>query len=339
MLQDLSSAVWGDQIVEKGLPRVEAYFGAQLVPLRAFPDNDPLWGVYRSDGSLIEVGAYKRGPGRQLLGQSEQLSEKFNYRYIDGSGIYCGFGNYHFGHYLLSTLSRFWLDLRRVEPYAKIYMHIIGEVKEWINIPFIKRTLSVFNITDDDIVPIREPLKIRRLIIPAPSFIEQSLAFKVFSDCGCSVGRSLLDSATVKRRGEPVYFSKERLKGGVWNMNNEADLVSILRQSGVRIVYPEEMDLSEQIRIFAEHNIILGLSGSAFHLSLLSEGGHRIIGICHSQAINSNFLLIDKIKDNKSSYYYVNDTMLLPNPDPGFSSTFRFSDPQMVGRELIKLLS
>ncbi|GJD79210.1 glycosyltransferase family 61 protein [Methylobacterium gregans] len=334
MLRDLANNAWGEQTMRPGCPRVEAYFDAYLVPAVGFPDNDPLWGVYRSDGKLIEAAAHKRGPGRLLLGQSETLGTSTEFHTVDGPGIYGGLTIPHFGHYLLSTLSRYWTDLRADFPGSKIYIHTMEDLGGWLARPFVRQTLSALGFQDSDFVPIDRPMRLRHLIVPASSFIEQSVAFQAYGETGRLVGERLC-GAPPKVRSEPVYLSKEQLAGGVWTADNESDLVEALREAGVRIVYPETLSLPEQTRIFAEHRTIIGLAGSALHTSLLSGGGHRLIGLYPTEMVNSNFLLIDKIKNNRSSYLTPQGGLQRIGETSTFAHVYRIPEPRLIARELL----
>ncbi len=335
MLRDLADNAWGEQETHAGRPRVEAYFDAHLVPPVGFPDNDPLWGVYRSDGRLIEAAAHKRGPGRMLLGQSETLMASAEFHKVDGTGIYGGLTSPHFGHYLLSTLSRYWIDLRSDYPGSKIYIHMLQEnLSGWLARPFVRQTLAALGFHESDFVPIDRPMRLRHLIVPAPGFIEQSVAFQAYGEIGRLIGERLC-AAQPQPRPEPVYLSKERLRGGIWTTENEWDLVEGLREAGVRIVHPETLTLPEQIRIFAEHRTVIGLAGSALHTSLLSSGGHRILGLYPTEMVNSNFLLIDKIKNNRSSYFTPPGGLQRIGETSDFAHMYRIPEPRLIARELL----
>lgn len=334
MLHELADNVWGEQALRAGSPKVEAYFDAHLVPAVGFPDNDPLWGVYRSDGKLIEAAAHKRGPGRLLLGQSDTLGTNAEFNPIDGIGIYGGLTIPHFGHYLLSTLSRYWVDLRADYPGSKIYIHTMEDLRGWLARPFVRETLAALGFRDSDFVPIDRPMRLRHLIVPASGFIEQSVAFQAYGETGRMIGERLC-GAPPKPRHEPVYLSKERLQGGVWTTENEPDLVEALREAGVRIVYPETLSLPEQARIFAEHRTVIGLAGSALHASLLSGGGHRLIGLYPTELVNSNFLLIDKIKGNRSSYLTPHGGLQRIGETSTFAHVYRIPEPRTIAQELL----
>ena len=73
--------------------------------------DDPTWGMYDGDGNIIKSAAHRRGYDNQMLGQSEHrdISELKLQRAPPGRYMYGGLMYDHFGHFLLSTFSRFWL--------------------------------------------------------------------------------------------------------------------------------------------------------------------------------------------------------------------------------------
>lgn len=336
-LRDLSNSVWGEQRVHSGPPRVESHFDAHLVPVIGFPDQDPHWGVYQSDGSLIDAAAHKRGPGRVLLGQSETMRARQDFSYVDEVGVYGGLTVPHFGHYLLSSLSRHWKNWKETFPGTKIYMHTMESLEGWLARPHVRQTMAALGYEDDDFVPIAGPIRMRHLIVPAAGFVEQCEAYRAFGEIGQRIGERLWQGGPPVSRSEPVYLSKERLRSGVWTLANETELVGALRGAGVRIVYPETLSLPEQIRIFAEHRTVLGLAGSALHTSLLSQGGHRLIGINPTEYLNSNFVLLDKLKDNSSTYVIPATGMVPADGGTDFIHAFALPDPQRMARELLRL--
>lgn len=336
MLRNISDNVWGEQTILSGSPRVEGYQNAQLVPLTGFPDHDPLWGAYDANGSLIELAAYKRGPGRQLLGQSETLNALHEFHYVDALGIYGGLNLPYYGHYLLSTLSRYWYDTKKSHPGVKIYLHLMEGLGDWYARPFVSQTMSALGLSADDFVAIDRPLRLRNLIVPGPAFIEQSQAYRKFDDVGRKIGEAALGGGAL-RRPEPVYLSKEHLKSGVWTATNESEIVLEMRRAGVRVIHPETMPLVEQIRVFFEHRTILGFAGSGLHTSLLTEGGHKIVALCPISSVNSNFVLIDLIKNNNSYYLGLDEGLRPSAASPNFGSMFEIPEPKAVAEKMLNL--
>lgn len=337
-LKDLSDSVWGEQRIHSGSPRVESHFDAHLVPLTAFPDNDPQWGVYQSDGTLIEAAAHKRGPGRLLLGQSERMWPRQDFAYIDETAVYGGLTIPHFGHFLLSSLSRHWRNWKDSFPSAKIYMHTMENLDVWLARPYIRQIMGALGYDAADFVPISTPLRVRHLIVPAASFVEQIEGYAAFGETGRLIGERLWRGPPANQRPEPAYLSKENLKDGVWRVENESELVKIFRAAGIRIVYPEMLSLPDQIRIFAEHSTIIGLVGSAFHASLFSSCGRRLIGINPSEYLNSNFVMIDKIKGNSGRYLHLVGGMSRLDDRPEFVNFFRFTSPRVTAEEILRLI-
>lgn len=336
MLRNLSDSIWGDQTILSGKPRTEGYQNAHLIPLHDFPDRDPRWGAYDSDGKLIEQAAYKRGPGRQLLGQSQRMEDGLEFHHVEGFGVYGGLNLPYYGHYLLSTLSRYWYDLKNSYPGAKIYIHVMEGLSHWFSRPFVSQTMAALGLALDDFIAIDRPIQIRTLIVPGSAFIEQSQAHTIFNDTGRLIGEALLKKP-VPSRPEPVYLSKEHLQSGIWKTINEHELVDEIRKAGVRIVHPENLELSEQVRVFAEHSTILGFAGSGLHTCLLSGGAHRIIALCPLASVNSNFILLDRIKGNDSHYLGFPEGLLPAGKLPGFGDAFEIPDVKSTARRMLEL--
>ena len=95
-------------LVVAGAPAIDVFEDVIYRPLlSAAIDQDESWGIYDNRGRLVDLAAYSWGPGRHLLGQSER-QEVGSEVFVDQTMVYGGVYIDHFGHFLLSTLSRLW---------------------------------------------------------------------------------------------------------------------------------------------------------------------------------------------------------------------------------------
>ena len=336
MLVD-THVVHGDSTVIWRLPDVREVSNAVYMPQTTVPDHDPSWGVYYEDGRLVEEAAYKRGPGRSLVGQSDLITVPADIEAIDQTLLYGGSVHRHFGHFLLSILPRYWNRVRETRSYVKIVMHCEGGFQQWLDIPFVREIFATLELTADDFVTFPRPARIKRLIVPEPSFQELSQIHEAFAALGDHVGRALVT-------GKPsighdiVYLSKERLTHGVWSVRNEHVFVEALRKKGVAVIYPECLPLAEQLRIFRDSKVIVGLMGSALHLSALCDEPKRIIAIGHNHVVPSNFALLDKVRGNTSAYLHPEGGMTDLGVHGGFLNVYECPDAESIAAQVAALI-
>ena len=298
--------------------------------------GDPNWGVYFTDGRLVDAAAYRRLPRRDLVGQSDNIGSLASpLPRINGSYIYGGPIIPHYGHFLTAALPRFWHILRDGPPDAPILCHSIERPEEWFARPYVSAILGRMGLTASNFAHFREPVLISRLRVPRPAFEEQHFAHEVFGDLARAIGAPFVTGAD---EAGPLYVSKTQLgSGSTYRLINEQTLEAAFEARGIRIMYPERLTMPAQIALLASASTIVGTVGSAFHTTLFCGRPKRIIGLAYDKAINSNYALIDKLAGNQSLYVHAPTAM---SPAPTESITFGHSveNPTALADALLGLL-
>jgi len=335
------STFWGETTVAWSDPIVETARNAMFFPFdkNIFFDHDPNWGVYSENGSLIRAAAYLRGPGSSLVGQSESLdswslpSEK-----ISCSGTHYIYGGPvipHFGHWLLSSICRYWpLIRRRTRPF-KIVCHASNRPAEWFGVQYIKTILNALELSADDFFVPESPVIFERLEIPYPSFIEQHAAHRAYGDLCRFIGDKIIAQNNDNRNKSPIYISKTKLKHGVSRLKNEIVLESFFEDAGFQIIYPESLSFVEQLNIFNSETPIIGMAGSAFHLSVFSRAHRKLFLYTPEKFVNSNFKLLDIVGEIESKYIDISKFIIHEGSDDCFNSNYILDKPERIASELI----
>lgn len=122
---------------------------------------------------------------------------------------------------------------------------------------------------------------------------------------------------------------------GVWGFVNEAELEAVLRARGVEIVYPETLDLVDQVRLLSGQRTVIATTSSALHASLLGAGA-RIIALSPGPEVVSTFRLIDALSGARVSYVHEPGTVRCEG-EGRFQVGYRLADPAVVGKALFGL--
>lgn len=252
-------------------------------------------------------------------------------RFLDEHTLYLGMCHQHFGHFLVETFSRLGFlksaqDLREfdsisvlieetgIPTFAKELFEMLGVGNR---IRFIKHDTQFKKIT---ILPqaIVYPNDVSKVISKLPSFFEND------------------DGPLVKQK--PLFISRTKLIPGINRIVIGEDIIeSNLIQHGVDCIHPENMSLSEQIKAYKTHDVLIGSAGSAFHC-LLVAGGHKKNFYYSSRKIPQIFKKIDNALCNEN--YSINAKYLEPlTLANGFSYGFKpeIINPFRVLRELVEL--
>lgn len=328
-------AVVGDDRIDLAPPQVVTVENAIYSPLSGAMDANRDWGVYEADGRLVEAAAYKRGPGRTLVGQSDFIEIPPGAAFVAGEMIYGGAVQGHYGHFLLGMLPRYWIDFAAC-PEHKILLHSNVSLDFAFTLPFIGEIFAALGLDRSRFVSFDRPVRIERLLVPEALFHETSVGKPAFATL-CETIRTRL-APTVPRTRSAAYVSKARLKAGVWSVANEHLIAARLADRGVDIVYPELLPLPEQMNLFEQYETICGLMGSALHTSLFSHASNRIIALSHNPFVSSNYTLIDKLKTNRSTYVHCGDPMARLGKTEDFSCVFECPEPERVADDLFAMI-
>ncbi|MCH4091447.1 glycosyltransferase 61 family protein [Acetobacter sp.] len=339
-----TDTVYGETVILESEP---ALF--DLCDVVYVPEQDPNSpsGIFDPSRKRIFQASYFRGPRIEDVAPSLTMG----YRYDDIKEyapddvyIYCGSIHPHFGHFLLSTFSRFWSDARERFPHAKILFNSDQSMEFWYeHNSFMPKLFGALNLSMEDFVRFSSPKKIRRLILPCAAFEEASFAHRRYATFCHDVGRKLAGHLMDKPDLRPAYISKSKLGAGVRRLINEDVICDRLEANGVEIVYPETLSLEEQIAFWANRPYVTGFTGSAFHTSIFVPR-KNIFMINYNMSIYSNFTLIDRVNNAQADYYGVPDNGIVdidPEKNPGqthgFSAVCIASDPVGIADGILRI--
>ena len=332
---------WGDCAVVGDDPAVEKHYDVVFMPLNPniWFEHDSNWGVYGADGSLIEAAAHRREPDGRLHGQRERHDFELNNireRVVDETLVYGGPLIPHFGHFICSTLSRLWWVARDGLAGRRVVFHGFGPVRHELAVrPFLAALLGGLGLSADNLVILRRPTRLDRLIVPKPAFQEQRCASRAYNYVADRIGTALCGERLIERR-RPVYLSKTGLQTGVWRFVNEAELQARLVDAGIEVVHPETLPVADQIDIFRQRRVVIGTTGSQFHTCALAPAGGRNLCLGNSNTVVSNFQLIDALRGRSSRYLYPEGDLTAVRTSAQFLSEFEIADPSRVAAELLE---
>jgi capsular polysaccharide biosynthesis protein len=295
-------------------------------------------------GNAIEAGVNRRGPKRNPISRDLQVELPPTLESApDGDFVYIGDVHAHFGHFITTTLSRFWYLLQAPERSSlKLLYHGLANrnarqaPERQFEKPYIAQIIRAFNLTPQNFVSLDKPTLIRgRVTIPWPSFEENHQAHEIFVTCARTIGSRILDCAP-EPSDEPIYLSKSRMKSGIRTFLNGAAIEDELALHGVKIIYPEQYSFKEQLMVMARHSRILGSAGSAFHTAAFVGGGKKLIGLNPTKILSSNFLIVDKVAGNEAVYIHPLEARNVA--DVRFRRAFAVRYPKKIARELLQLL-
>jgi capsular polysaccharide biosynthesis protein len=269
--------------------------------------QDGAWGVFDAGRRIVAESVDYLGPERRVQNQLTDWPQDLSGPIEDAPEehyLYLGQLNPHYGHFIVSTLARFWPLIEASERPRLLCHGYFGGHDFLASRPFVADILGRLGLDLQDLTVFDRPVRIRRLTVAAPALLEMAVAHPVMADLGNAVGRTSLDGVTVDAETRPVYLSKARLADFVQRIENEDAMAEVLDRAGVDVVHPETLTFDEQVRLLARRRTIIAGLGSALHTALFAPPGRSMFVLSQEAEVNATYLLVDALKGNRSRYYH-----------------------------------
>ena len=324
------------------LLRCDAYIGNAI-----FVEREPglawhdavfvpnVWNLFDHGRRMITDSAYFRGPnpdcihGRMSLGADWSVEIEHA---PEDDYYFIGPIHAHYGHFLLSTFSRLWALRRFGGRRMKLLTYALPDLEKH---PYIEVLLQSVGYSIEDCVTFTRPTLVRSVLVAAPSLEETNFVHEEYSRLCQRAAENLLLGSTSVRSDTPMYLAKYALTRGVAQLDNEAVVAEALSRRGVDVVFPEQLTLPEQIRLFSDRRCIAGLLGSAFHTaSFVRE--RRLMMLAYDRRIYTNQMLVDKAGRHDALYVYPSRGLAERKVD-NFHVVYSLRDPEAVAEAFLRL--
>ena len=333
-----SRNVYGYTTVPDQDPRIETHQDVLYVP---FGIDGATPGIYDRGRSQVAGSGLIRGVPNMHFVHGQAFSsldpDKVTSRSDREDLVFCGHIDGHYGHYIVSSLSRLWWMSENRDPGTKLLVLNQKPLDALFARPFVRDTLAQLGLNQENFIAFDRPTRLRRLVVPSPSFEENNLAYRVFARLCNRIGAALTADLPVVPDDRPIYLSKAKVATGVSTIINEEEFCEALEQRGVQIVHPEGLDLAEQIKLFRDRPVVAGTTGSAMHTGIFVPR-NRIVTLNHGENIWSNQVLIDKINDNNSLYLHPMQELIHLGGSDRFGNNFRLGHPRRLAAEFFRAL-
>lgn len=320
-------------------PGVECLKNCFYVPLNRGNYWDSFnWGIYDEKGELVEASAFYSLPNMTLTGQTRHCPISLDNVRLASIDQYMYMGNVirHYGHFICTSMSRFWA---LSDPFLRdlpLLAHGAGGPNNWFNWDFARTLFGSGGLAKADFAFFDEPVRIKELFIANPSFHERNRSHSLHAIAGQRCGRRLTKTFDYSRTHEIIYLTKSNYAVNPDGISNEAEIASVFSEAGVWVISPEQLSIGEQIAYLRGARCIVGPCSSAFHTSVFFEPkkDQRFIQIVTSPNVcSTNHILMDQATGMKSDYvYFPGQWHERIDAAPGF----RIYNPKAAGEALLQ---
>lgn len=283
---------------------------------------DGVMGVFTREGYLIPQAAfYHQSPSilkNQPIWTDPIIAKSYP---VMETAIFVGHIHDQYGHFITEFISRLWAikDIRKNE---KLLVRCARGLDEIFALRWAIELFALLGLTKDDFICPDHPIRIHKLIVPAPAFAEHGYAYRRMAEYCHTLG----DRAMKRLRGDAVlkdkniYISRSQLVCGTVKIDNERALENQFEALGFEIIYPEQLSIDMQISSFRNNNIVVGPVGSAFHTSIFTSAPCGV-ALNMKSAVDSNYLLMDGINEACIDYIQSDDIVDAQDKDGNYYET------------------
>lgn len=187
---------------------------------------------------------------------------------LAGTWLFGGTWFNHFGHFLTETLTTLW-HREAVDGILFVPFWFGREVLDWQT-----ELLALAGRREPVRVVGAERVRVERLLVPERPVIPNGHVRPEAYD----VWRSVASAARSAGSPERVFLSRSRHHRAVEPgsraarrvADNEVELDTLMSRLGFVVVHAEELSVAEQVEAVAAARVLVGVSGSALHLSVFA---------------------------------------------------------------------
>ena len=270
--------------------RVREYVNATVVPWNQVKEDGQIEkdGVYTENGEyIVDTGyIYNREQAFHEVGYENTtyvLHDDEIEKYYDYEICYIGHMKYHYGHFILESVSRLWplIDSKDI----KIAL-IDEDGRSGASLQYVKDFFRLAGQNFEEIIVINSISRFKKIYIPDSScrytaYISQEhnslfhrisdrvkLKLPVYDNIYFSRVKFTKEGIERKKESGHSYFHREY---------GEIIIQKIFQDNGYKVLFPEELSLEEQIYYVSHCKTLATTNGTIAHNVLFAKQGIRLI--------------------------------------------------------------
>jgi len=287
---------------------VESCADATVVPATpyAHPRRQTAFrmGVFDDRGRIVRGSLLQRSYGQVGFAADLPSATRSDQRSV----VFAGHLSYHFGHFILESLSRLWYASQHPERPIVWACRPEPVPPAWHG--WQRQLLDVLGIRNE-VLLLTEPTRFRSVDVPQPGYRVKDFFARQHADFLATY------PARARDPGLRVWLSRSGTASEYHSLH-AGRLEQQLAEHGWTIVQPETLPISEQLELLATAGRVAGEQGSAFHLLVLLADvrGLEVDVICRDpsrpvEEQNQNYRLIAEMRGLRQRLHVIPEERVL----------------------------
>lgn len=272
---------------------VEELADATILPYMPNETREVSWGK----GGVVDVqGAYCALSASINRGRCEEnrMTGSYEYNpdtlaYLDETVIYAGLIIYHYGHFIIDCMNRFWYLIKDNTHLKIAYLPEDERTITGVYLEFFK----LAGIEEDRLIAIDRPTRVKGIIIPEASSLPGEYYTREYKETFDYIREQCPPD---KSKIEKIYFSRTALLTSFIKERGEREIVPEFRKAGYKVIEPEKYTLRQQISLIRSCKELVTISGTLPHNLLFGEDGTRLIILFKTYENNIHQFMVDHIR-------------------------------------------
>jgi hypothetical protein len=220
--------------------------------------------LYDNDLIRVDDSCTVRGTNDRVLNLDEKKLRirRDDLPIFEGSVLYLGQINKHYGHFLTESLTRAWALNGGSFEGAPLLVH--ARDATIFELPYIKRCFAALGIKQEQLLMFDRPTIVRQVTLPITSRQANSHIYEAYKDTTHRIASEYLP-INGSRTDQPLYVSRTLLRDSKRMHEDEEKIEAYFKSRGARILHPQLLTLEQQVEAFNRHKVIVGITGSAMH--------------------------------------------------------------------------
>lgn len=268
------------------LPSITVIKNATILPIK-YRSSTYEWGL----GGVLDSGQnYVETSGMQY---PSRFGGKYEYDiqkrgYLNETIIYIGPLKTHWGHFLIDCSTRLWYEISEKTDLRIAYCGFEHESNQLPQecIEFFE----LIGIERNRLIDIREPILVKKVIIPEQAFVPGYYCYKCYLDIFDEAVKNV--EISKYKKTDKLYFTRTKLSTS--KEIGEKFIERVFAKNGFEVVAPETISVSEQIALVNQCKQFVSLEGTIAHNIIFARN-------------IENHIILRKHKYKNSRQYLIND--------------------------------
>jgi hypothetical protein len=269
-------------------------------------------GVLDSNGKFVQASSV--GTGGHAFGGKYQFNEN-KVEIVNETIVFIGIVPKHWGHFLIDTVSRFWIFLSEEYKRYKVAFCGWGWSDTKIDGNFLQ-TFELMGINKRNLMFIDHPIKASKIIIPEATMEFGATWNKAYRDTinHIAIGALNNEICSKLKAYDRIYFTRTQFLKSKLNEIGEKEIESLFKTAGFLVLVPEKLSIVEQIFYIRNCKIMASMSGTIPHNSVFAKDGMKLIILNRTPIINPPQLRINQLSNTNWVYVDVYTKRMEKNP-------------------------